>query len=172
MTLEVVFFLIGCVAVVLIAYTVYINFELAVTDVSKLIKKPAEPPTKPTKPAEPPRKSEGGGHTSGSPRFMIFYASWCPWSKKGKAQWEAFKKELARFPVTFGGQSVTLEDIDGDVHRDMVRDYKITEYPTFKLVSKTGEVTMDGYPNPSKFRHFLTKNLGTEEPAELVTRVS
>jgi thiol-disulfide isomerase/thioredoxin len=166
MTLEVVFFLIGCVAVVLIAYTVYINLELAVSDISKIGNKSAGPEQTTAKP-------EGGsGHTSGSPRFMIFYATWCPWSKKGKAQWEAFKKELVRFPVTFGGQSVTLEDIDGDVHRDMIRDYKITEYPTFKLVSKTGEVTMQGYPNPSKFREFLTKNLGTEEPAELVTRVS
>lgn len=102
----------------------------------------------------------------------MFYASWCPWSKKAKAQWDAFKKEVERFPVTFGGQTVTLEDIDGDVHKDMIRDYKITEYPTFKIVSKSGEVTMEGYPSPSKFRDFLTKTLGAEEPAKLVTRVN
>jgi hypothetical protein len=102
----------------------------------------------------------------------MFYTTWCPWSKKGKAQWDAFKVELERFPVTYGGKSVTLEDIDGDVHRDMIRDYKITEYPTFRLVHAKGEVRMEGYPSPAKFRDFLTKNLGTEEPAKLVTRVS
>ena len=154
MKLEVIFFLLGCVAVVLIAYTVYTNLELAVSNI------------------ESDKKTESGTHTSGSPRFFMFYASWCPWSKKAKAQWDSFKKELERFPVTFSGQTVTLEDIDGDVHRDMIRDYKITEYPTFKLVSKSGEVTMEGYPSPSKFRDFLTKNLGAEEPAKLVTRVN
>lgn len=163
MTLEVVFFLLGCVAVVLIAYTVYSNLELAVSGV----KVPSVKQESGT-----PSGTPSTNHTSGSPRFLMFYASWCPWSKKGKAQWDAFKKEVERFPVTFGGQTVTLEDIDGDVHRDMIRDYKVTEYPTFKLVSKTGEVGMDGYPNPSKFRDFLVKNLGTEEPAKLVTRVN
>lgn len=161
MKLELVFFLLGCVTVVLIAYTVYINLELAVGDITK---QSTGKETGPTPPA--------GTHTSGSPRFLMFYATWCPWSKKAKAQWDAFKKEVERFPVTFGGQTVTLEDIDGDVHRDMIRDYKINEYPTFKLVSKSGEFTMDGYPSPSKFRDFLTKNMGAEEPAKLVTRVN
>lgn len=163
MKLEVVFFLLGCVAVVLIAYTVYTSLELAVSDVTKK-STGKEPEAQPQPPA--------GTHTSGSPRFLMFYATWCPWSKKAKAQWDSFKTQLQRFPVTFGAQSVTLEDIDGDVHRDMIRDYKISEYPTFKLVSKSGEVTMEGYPSPSKFREFLTKNLGAEEPAKMVTRVN
>jgi hypothetical protein len=162
MKLEVIFFLLGCVAVILIAYTVYISLELAVSGV-KL-------PGGTDSPAAPTQQS--GTHTSGNPRFLMFYTTWCPWSKKGKAQWDAFKVELERFPVTFGGKSVTLEDIDGDVHRDMIRDYKISEYPTFKLVHAKGEVGMEGYPSPARFRDFLTKNLGAEEPAKLATRVS
>jgi len=162
MKLEVIFFLLGCVAVILIAYTVYISLELAVSGV-KL-------PGGTDSPAAPTQQS--GTHTSGNPRFLMFYTTWCPWSKKGKAQWDAFKVELERFPVTFGGKSVTLEDIDGDVQRDMIRDYKISEYPTFRLVHAKGEVGMEGYPSPAKFRDFLTKNLGAEEPAKLVTRVS
>jgi len=163
MKLEVIFFVLGCVAVILIAYTVYISLELAVSGV----KLPAGSASAAATPAQ-----QAGTHTSGNPRFLMFYATWCPWSKKGKAQWDAFKVELERFPVTFGGKSVTLEDIDGDVHRDMIRDYKISEYPTFKLVHAKGEVVMEGYPSPAKFRDFLTKNLGAEEPAKLVTRVS
>ena len=170
MKLEAVFFLIGCVAVVLIVYTIYINLELAVSDVASI--GTATPGASPGAPPGAPPGAQSQGHTSGTPRFLMFYASWCPWSKKAKAQWDAFKNESQRFPVTFGGQTVTLEDIDGEVHKDMIRDYKITEYPTFKLVSRTGEVTMEGYPSPSKFRDFLTKNLGPEEPAKLVTRVN
>jgi thiol-disulfide isomerase/thioredoxin len=167
MKLEIVFFLLGCVAVILIAYTVYTSLELAVSGV----KLPGGSDSAATgSPAA--QTQQAGTHTSGSPRFLMFYATWCPWSKKGKAQWDAFKVELERFPVTYGGKSVTLEDIDGDVHRDMIRDYKITEYPTFRLVHAKGEVGMEGYPSPAKFRDFLTKNLGTEEPAKLATRVS
>jgi hypothetical protein len=162
MKLEVIFFVLGCVAVILIAYTVYMSLELAVSGV-KL-------PSGSASPASPTQQA--GTHTSGNPRFLMFYTTWCPWSKKGKAQWDAFKVELERFPVTFGGKSVTLEDIDGDVQRDMIRDYKISEYPTFRLVHAKGEVGMEGYPSPAKFRDFLTKNLGAEEPAKLVTRVS
>jgi len=163
MKLEVIFFVLGCVAVILIAYTAYASLELAVSGV-KLPGGSDSPAATATQ--------QAGTHTSGSPRFLMFYATWCPWSKKGKAQWDAFKVELERFPVTFGGKSVTLEDIDGDVQRDMIRDYKISEYPTFKLVHAKGEVGMEGYPSPAKFRDFLTKNLGAEEPAKLVTRVS
>ena len=164
MKLEVILFVLGCVAVILIAYTVYISLELAVSGVKLPAGSASAGAATPTQ--------QSGTHTSGNPRFLMFYATWCPWSKKGKAQWDAFKVELERFPVTFGGKSVTLEDIDGDVHRDMIRDYKISEYPTFKLVHAKGEVAMEGYPSPAKFRDFLIKNLGAEEPAKLVTRVS
>jgi thiol-disulfide isomerase/thioredoxin len=169
MKLEVIFFLLGCVAVILIAYTVYTSLELAVSGV-----KPADASASGTPNAATgsTASESSSNHTSGNPRFLMFYTTWCPWSKKGKVQWDAFKVELERFPVTFGGKSVTLEDIDGDVQRDMIRDYKISEYPTFKLVSAKGEVSMQGYPSPAKFRDFLTKNLGSEEPAKLVTRVS
>jgi hypothetical protein len=171
MKLEIVFFLLGCVAVILIAYTVYMSLELAVSDVKKLTGSGSKDSAAGA-PAGAAATQKTGTHTSGSPRFLMFYTTWCPWSKKGKAQWDAFKTELERFPVTYGGQTVTLEDIDGDVHRDMIRDFKIAEYPTFKLVSTKGEVNLEGYPSPAKFRDFLTKNLGTEEPAKLVTRVS
>ena len=175
MKLEIVFFLLGCVAVILIAYTVYTSLELAVSGVKLPAGSAAAGSAAAGSAAARSAAASGqqaGTHTSGTPRFLMFYATWCPWSKKGKAQWDAFKTELERFPVTYGGQTVTLEDIDGDVHRDMIRDYKIAEYPTFKLVSAKGEVGMEGYPSPAKFRDFLTKNLGAEEPAKLVTRVS
>ena len=171
MKLEVIFFLLGCVAVILIAYTVYMSLELAVSDVKKLAGAGSKDAPAGAA-ASSAATQKAGTHTSGSPRFLMFYTTWCPWSKKGKAQWDAFKVELERFPVTYGGQTVTLEDIDGDVHRDMIRDFKISEYPTFKLVSTKGEVNLEGYPSPAKFRDFLTKHLGTEEPAKLVTRVN
>jgi thiol-disulfide isomerase/thioredoxin len=153
MELEYLYVFLGWIAVVLVAYTVYINLTLASLTPIDII--PGE------------TKTDAGAH----PRFMIFFAPWCPWSKKAKIHWDSFRKELERYPVTFGGKDVVLEEIDGDVHRDMIRQFKIREYPTFKLVTSSGEVTMDGYPSKNKFRDFLVKNLGAEEPSKLLSRV-
>jgi thiol-disulfide isomerase/thioredoxin len=153
MELEILFVLLGWLTVFLIAYTVYINLTLSALNIEADI---------------------DIGTTKldlKNPRFLLFYAPWCPWSKKAKKHWDAFREELERYPVTFGGQQVTLEDIDGDIHRDMVREFKIREYPTFKLVSKKDEITMQGYPSVESFREFLVKNLGREEPAKLGSRV-
>jgi thiol-disulfide isomerase/thioredoxin len=150
MELEILFVLLGWLTVVLIAYTVYINLTLSFLDIDLPVETKLD---------------------LKNPRFLLFYAPWCPWSKKAKKHWDAFREELDRYPVTFGGQQVTLEDIDGDVHRDMVREFKIKEYPTFKLVSKKDEVIMTGYPSIEAFREFLVKNLGREEAAKLGSRV-
>jgi len=155
MELEFLYIFLGWLAVVLIAYSVYINLTVAILE-----------PTIPPIPDEP-------GHDMGKdPRFIMFYAQWCPWSKKAKMHWDSFKQDLARYPVTFGEKEVTLEDIDGDVHRDMVREFKIREYPTFKLVTKERSVTLEGFPSKAKFRDFLIKHLGPEKPAKLVSRVN
>jgi len=153
MELEYVFVFLGWIAVVLMAYTVYVSLTLAVLTPIDII--PGE------------TKHDVGNN----PRFMMFYAPWCPWSKKAKTHWDSFRKETERYPVTFGGKEVVLEDIDGDVHRDMVREFKIREYPTFMLATTTGEYTMDGYPSKHKFKEFLVKHLGAEEPSKLVSRV-
>ena len=150
MELEILFVLLGWLTVVLIAYTVYINLTLSFVDINAPVETKVD---------------------LKNPRFLFFYAPWCPWSKKSKRHWDAFRDELDRYPVTFGGHQVTLEDIDGDVHRDMVREFKIKEYPTFKLVSKKDEIIMTGYPSIEAFREFLVKNLGREEPAKLGSRV-
>jgi len=150
MELEILFVLLGWLTVFLIAYTVYINLTLSFLDIDVSVETKLD---------------------LKNPRFLFFYAPWCPWSKKAKKHWDAFRQELERYPVTFGGQQVTLEDIDGDTHRDMIREFKITEYPTFKLVSKKDEVTMTGYPSIDAFREFLVKNVGREEPAKLGSRV-
>ena len=148
---EFLFVLLGFLAVFLIAYTVYINLTLAVLK-------------------EEPKKEAKIDITH--PRFLFFFAPWCPWSKKAKQHWDGFRSELDRYPATFGGKEVTLEDLDGDKHRDMVREFKITEYPTFKLLLGDTEITMEGYPSSSAFREFLVKNLGREEPAKLGSRVN
>ena len=143
--LEIVFVLIGWLAVGLIMYTVYINMELRVIP-SEII-------------------PQGN-------RLLFFYAAWCPWSKKAKAQWDLFVEDMTRFPVTFGGNTVALELIDGDANPAEVKKFKVSAYPTFKLVASDGNVyDMSGYPRPDAFRGFLAEYLGKEEPMKLKSGV-
>ena len=142
--LEIVFVLIGWIAVGLIMYTVYINMELRVL--------------------APNLKITGTGQT----RFLFFYAPWCPWSKKAKPQWDLFEDDMKRFPMTFGGEIVKLELIDGDADPEAVKKYHVSAYPTFKLILSDGtDYEMSGHPSPDAFRGFLTKYLGKEEPLKL-----
>lgn len=145
--LEIVFVLLGWVAVGLIVYTVYINMELR-----------ALTPEIPSLPR--------------GPRFLFFYAPWCPWSKKAKPHWDRFEEDMRRYPSTFGGHTVRLEIIDSDRDPDTVKRFHVTAYPSFKLESIDG-ITYDypGHPSADGFRDFLAKHLGKEEPMKLVARV-
>lgn len=150
MGLEILFVLLGWIALGLIGYTLYTTIRLQLY------------------PKEVVISTESTGPTLSSmqdARFLFFFAPWCPWSKKAKTQWDAFVTEFNRFPSTYGGKRVSLEIINGDQHPDMIKAYSITAYPTFKLVTGSEVTEMTGYPSPDAFKTFLIKSLGREEPA-------
>ena len=140
MELEAVFIPLGWIALFLIAYTRYSNLKLKVVRPFLDIK----------------------------PRFIFFYAPWCPWSKKARKHWEEFKDELERHPLTFGGQTVHLEEVDGDRFHDLLKQHGITAYPTFKLVTTLDTYEFNGHPDATAFRRFLINHLGQEEPVKLL----
>lgn len=141
MELEAIFIPLGWIALFLIAYTIYSNLKIRVVVPFLDIK----------------------------PKFMFFFAPWCPWSKKAKAQWNTFRDELENHPVTFGGQTVHLEEIDGDKYHDLIKEHNVTAYPTFKLVTMIDTYEFNEHPDPRSFRKFLIKHLGREEPVKLLS---
>ena len=144
MALETVFSVIGAIACVIIAHAVYVGIT-AFPAPSAVISKPGEA------------------------RFMFFYSTWCPWSKKARPQWDAFRKELEKYPATFGGNTVVLDEFDGDEHKDKVREFDVAGYPSFKLLMPNGRAVHDmkSIPSPDALRGFLVSSLGQEEPIEL-----
>jgi hypothetical protein len=147
MELEFVFLILGWFAIAVIAYTVYLNTLVTV-------KLPA-----PEKPESPPA-------TTGA-KFIFFSSTHCPWSKKAHPQWDAFLDDMTKFPMTFGGNTVTLEEIDGDAKPDVMKSYKANAYPTFLLDANGTHTTMTTQPTKDGFRAFLVKMLGPEKPVEL-----
>ena len=95
--------------------------------------------------------------------FMFFYTTWCPHCKNAETPWHSFKQLLKNRNSTFGGKSVTFEEINGDVDKGKKALYDIKAYPTFKVITKDKVFEMVGKPNTDNFKSFLEKTLGSEK---------
>lgn len=129
----------GWLAIILVAYTVYDSLRLKVVVPILDVK----------------------------PQFTFFFAPWCAWSKKAKRHWEEFKEELDTNPVTFGGYTVNLVEVNGDLYKDVIKEYDVKEYPTFKLITDTETYTYREHPSADGFRKFLVKHMGRQESVQL-----
>lgn len=97
-------------------------------------------------------------------KFMFFYTSWCPWCKKAQQPWSSLKQIMKNSKYTYGGKTVTFEDINAESDKGKAALYKIQAYPTFKLETDSKVYEMvGGKPSVDGFRAFLTKALGPEK---------
>jgi len=96
-------------------------------------------------------------------KFMFFYTTWCPWSKKAQAPWSSFKEQHKNTQYTYGGKTVVFEDINADSDKGKTALYQIKGYPTFKLETNDKVFEMKGVPTTESFRDFLKKTLGAEK---------
>ena len=94
--------------------------------------------------------------------FMFFYADWCPYSQKAMEHWKSFKQIMTNSPKTYGGKTITFEEINGDVEKGRIALYQVKEYPTFKLQTSNKTYIMLGKPSPASFKAFLIGALGKE----------
>lgn len=95
-------------------------------------------------------------------KFMFFYTEWCPYSDDAKEPWKSFKQMLKNAPKTYGGKTITLEEIDAEAEVGKAALYKVVEYPTFKLQTSDKIYQMSGKPTVGAFRAFLISALGKE----------
>ena len=150
MELSIVFQILGWIALGILAYMIY-------ESVTPILNKRTAPVH------FPPEMTE----QTQSVRFLFFSATWCPWSKKARPQWDAFKEDMKLQPVTFGGKNVVLEEIDGDIEPEKRKQYGVSAYPSFKLVTPEGVKDMTTIPTRDGMRDFLIRSLGPEEPVQL-----
>jgi thiol-disulfide isomerase/thioredoxin len=99
----------------------------------------------------------------GQAKFMFFYASWCPHCKDAEPIVQSFKQLVQNSNYTYGGHSITFEDINAYVDKGKSALYKIKAYPTFKVETKDGLYEMTGRPSVANFRAFLVSALGPEK---------
>lgn len=111
---------------------------------------------------EPPVDS---GLDEGQANLMFFYATWCPHCKTAKQPFHSLKQLIKNDGLTYGGHTVTFEEVNAEVDKGKSALYNINAYPTFKLQTKDKLYEMSGAPNVANFRAFLKKALGDEKPS-------
>jgi len=103
---------------------------------------------------------EHNGLDQDQARFMFFYTTWCPWSKKAWKPWRSFKQMMKNNPAKYGGKTIIFEEINAEADKGKAALYNITEYPTFKVEITTKLYRMLGVPDPATFDVFLKGTLG------------
>lgn len=99
------------------------------------------------------------GTEEGQAKFMFFYTSWCPWSHKAWPKWKSFKQMMQNNPQKYGGHQIIFEEINCDSNPKAAL-YKVSAYPTFKLLTIDKTYVMQGTPDPLTFDVFLKGTLG------------
>jgi len=111
---------------------------------------------------EPPTSS---GLDDNQANFMFFYATWCPHCKTAQQPWHSMKQFVKNSRYTYGGKTVTFEEVNAETDKGKSALYDIKGYPTFKVQTSTKLYEMAGRPNVTNFREFLKKALGDEKPS-------
>jgi thiol-disulfide isomerase/thioredoxin len=109
---------------------------------------------------EPPIQANGLDDKQA--KFMFFYTTWCPWSKKAQQPWASLKEVHKNTPKTYGGTTVVFEEVNAENEKGKAALYGIKGYPTFKLETKDKVYEMLGKPSVASFRAFLITVLGKE----------
>lgn len=97
-------------------------------------------------------------------KFIFFYTTWCPWSKKAQQPWASLKEFQKNTPKTYGGKTVIFEEVNAESEEGKAALYGVKAYPTFKLETKDKVYEMLGKPSVPAFRAFLITVLGQESP--------
>jgi thiol-disulfide isomerase/thioredoxin len=95
-------------------------------------------------------------------KFIFFYTTWCPWSKKAQQPWASLKEVHKNTPKKYGGTTVLFEEVNAESEEGKAALYGVKAYPTFKLETKDKVYEMLGKPSVPAFRAFLITVLGQE----------
>jgi len=98
--------------------------------------------------------------------LMFFYATWCPHCKHAQQAWRSLQQVIKNGNHTYGGKTVTFEEINAETDRGKNALHSIVAYPTFKVQTKDKIYEMSGAPTVNNFREFLKKALGDEKASK------
>ncbi len=96
-----------------------------------------------------PKKEEDTTST-----LYFFFTDWCPLSKKAMVEWNAFQKETGD---SLNGIKINYKEINCDQDTETADLFKITGYPTIKLVYNDKIYEYDAKPDRVVLNKFLNE---------------
>jgi thiol-disulfide isomerase/thioredoxin len=110
----------------------------------------------------PPAGIQPSGIEENVAKFMFFYTTWCPYSRKAEDPWKSFQQVLKNTPRNYGGMTIHFEDVNAENQTGKAALYGITHYPTFKIQTKDSVYEFVGAPTVNNFRTALINTFGQE----------
>jgi thiol-disulfide isomerase/thioredoxin len=112
----------------------------------------------------PPQETDGSPRPGPGPgpgpaptetaTLYYFYTDWCPMCKNAVPELKALKNETNSI---VNGVNIIFKDIDCDVDSETAEKFKITGYPTIKLVYRKKTYEYDAKPDRIVLTRFLTE---------------
>jgi len=99
---------------------------------------------------------QGTGTKNGSVKtceLFYFYTTWCPYCKKARPEWDAFRSEWEG--KLKKGYYITFTEVDCDVDESTAKKYDVKSYPTIKLKCEGQVVEYDARPTKEDLNTFL-----------------
>ena len=97
--------------------------------------------------------------------FIIFYANWCPLSKKTMPVWDEFKntyenKKINNHRLIF--KEFDCSNSDDSVMQAKLDSYKVDGFPTIKLLKGNEIIDFDANATKDTLEQFLTSVIGSD----------
>ena len=91
--------------------------------------------------------------------IFYFYTLWCPYCKKAESEWIEFKTNIESNNIYMTNYKINFYKIDCDKEVDLAKKYKITAYPTIKLVKNEKIYNYEAKPDHKNLMEFFKGSL-------------
>ena len=98
-------------------------------------------------------------HKEAEPKIATlyyFYTTWCPLCKQANPEWQALQEDTNGVVKDV---NIVFKEIDCDQNSDVADQFKITGYPTIKLIYNNTTYEYDARPNKDTLLKFLNSVL-------------
>lgn len=84
--------------------------------------------------------------------MIYFYTTWCPYCKRARPEWDAFKEEWKNKKIN--GYLITFTEVDCDINEATANKYDVKSYPTIKLIKEGQVYDFDARPTSDTLTQF------------------
>ena len=93
------------------------------------------------------------GIEGGEADFIFFYVNWCPHCKSAMPAWDSVKTKYNERKIN--NTTVYFREVDCEKDEEEADKYKVTGYPTIKLLKGNEIIEFDAKPTEDTLTQFL-----------------